>query len=229
VTKTPQGTTYIYTNGSLRGAFAAKGDGEWEERAADGVYHFREQSADSGWIYLRDDSRNINVRIPVGGGLAGFRWGPLLRESTWNDLYTVSLSSNAQVNNQSGNIQAAQQTIFAAGNGVSEENGSGGQIPKELPLNSVKSSPAPAPTIAAFEAALAPGEPCAVILRWTVKGATSASIEPTLGPVDPASGYRVVRPLQTMRYSLRAEGPGGTANRDVTISVSNTMKATCGQ
>ncbi len=120
-------------------------------------------------------------------------------------------------------------TPSAAGIGASGENGSGGQIPKEIPLNSVKSPPAPAPTIAAFEAVSAPGEPCAVILRWTVKGAASASIEPTLGQVSAASGYKVVRPLQTTRYLLRAEGPGGTVSQGVTVSVSNATKSRCGQ
>jgi hypothetical protein len=87
-----RGTTYTYTNGSFKGAFTALGDGEWEERAADGVYHFREQGSDSRgpWIYLRDASRNINVRIPVGGGTSSFQWGTLQRQGVWYKLYTVS-------------------------------------------------------------------------------------------------------------------------------------------
>ena len=86
------------------------------------------------------------------------------------------------------------------------------------------------PTVVAFEAVPSPVEQCAVaILRWTVKGASSASIDPEVGNVDPSSGYKVVRPIQTTRYTLRAEGPGGSVSRDVTLSVVRATRASCGQ
>ena len=86
------------------------------------------------------------------------------------------------------------------------------------------------PTVAAFEAVPSPVEQCAVaILRWTVKGASSASIDPEVGNVDPSSGYKVVRPIQTTRYTLRADGLGGSVSRDVTLSVVHATRASCGQ
>ena len=111
--------------------------------------------------------------------------------------------------------------------GTRASGDSGGQIPKQIPLNAAP--PAAPPTIAAFEAVPAPGEPCAVILRWTVKGAARASIEPALGQVSAASGYKVVRPLQPTRYLLKAEGPGGTVSQGVTVSISNATKSSCRQ
>jgi TPR repeat protein len=82
------GTTYTYDKGS----FTALGQGRWQERATDGVHHFQEQGTDSAWIYLRDDSRNISVRIPVGGGWCAYQYGPLSREGGWTNLYSVAVS-----------------------------------------------------------------------------------------------------------------------------------------
>lgn len=94
-------------------------------------------------------------------------------------------------------------------------------------------APAPsitAPTISAFEAVPSPVEQCAVaILRWTVKGASGVSIVPGIGAVSATSGYRIVRPLQTMQYTLRAEGPGGSTSRDVTLAVVDAGRSSCGQ
>ena len=89
---------------------------------------------------------------------------------------------------------------------------------------------AAAPTIAAFEAVPSPVEQCAVaILRWTAKGASSAAIDPEIGSVDPSSGYKVVRPIQTTRYTLRVNGPGGSVSQPVTLSVLHATRASCGQ
>jgi serine/threonine protein kinase len=91
-------------------------------------------------------------------------------------------------------------------------------------------SQTPAPVIAAFEAVPTPVEQCAVaILRWTVQGATSVSIEPGIGMVDAASGYKVVRPVHTSRYTLKAASPGGSVSRDVTLSVLRATRSSCGQ
>jgi serine/threonine protein kinase len=87
----------------------------------------------------------------------------------------------------------------------------------------------PAPTIVAFEIVPNPVDQCAIaILRWTVKNATGVSIEPGIGTVD-LSGYRAWRPLQSAQFALRAEGPGGTVSRDVTVSVNHATRTTCGQ
>jgi hypothetical protein len=86
------------------------------------------------------------------------------------------------------------------------------------------------PIVAAFEAVPSPVEQCAIaILRWTVKGASNAAIGPEIGSVDPSSGYKVVRAIQTTRYTLRAVGPGGSVSRDVTLSVAHATRANCGQ
>ena len=79
------------------------------------------------------------------------------------------------------------------------------------------------PAIASFEAVPFPaGGPGVVILRWTITGATSASVEPGVGAVDPSSGYRIVRPSQTTTYTLHAKGEGeSSVNRDVTFTVSS--------
>jgi hypothetical protein len=86
------------------------------------------------------------------------------------------------------------------------------------------------PTITAFEAVPSPVKQCSVaILRWTVKGASNVIIGPEVGSVDPSSGYRVVRPTRTTRYTLRADGPGGSVSQDVTLSVVHATRANCGQ
>jgi len=85
-----------------------------------------------------------------------------------------------------------------------------------------------APRIAAFEAVPASADQCqVVVLRWTVESASTVSVDPGIGIVSPTSGYKVVRPLQTTRYVLKADGPGGSASRDVTISVSRATRSTC--
>jgi hypothetical protein len=78
---------------------------------------------------------------------------------------------------------------------------------------------APQMQIQVFEAVPFPGDPCKTILRWTADGATQASIEPVLGAVTPASGYRLVQPATTTRYTLTATGPDGTASRNLTVTV----------
>jgi hypothetical protein len=86
------------------------------------------------------------------------------------------------------------------------------------------------PRIAAFEAVPNSIDPCKIaVLRWTVEGASAVTIVPGLGAVSPGSGYKVVRPAQTTRYTLRAENTDGSTTREVVISVSNASRAGCGQ
>jgi hypothetical protein len=82
--------TRVFTH--TTGFFRELEDGKWEEQAADGKYHFTEQSVDSAWIYLRDSSRNINVRLPLNGGWCAFQRGPLRPKGPWNNLYSVTTS-----------------------------------------------------------------------------------------------------------------------------------------
>jgi hypothetical protein len=77
-----------------------------------------------------------------------------------------------------------------------------------------------APAIAIFEAVRMPdsGERCRTwLLRWTIRGASYASIEPEIGAVNPASGYKPVRPVETTHYVLTANSPGGSTTREATI------------
>jgi hypothetical protein len=87
-----------------------------------------------------------------------------------------------------------------------------------------------APVIEAFEAVPTSVEQCALtMLRWTVRGASAVSIAPGVGAVETVSGYTVVHPVQSTRYQLTAEGPGGTVSSEVTVSVSNATRSTCEQ
>jgi tetratricopeptide (TPR) repeat protein len=82
------------------------------------------------------------------------------------------------------------------------------------------------PAIASFEAVpFAAGGPGVMILRWTITGATAASIEPGVGAVRPSSGYKIVRPVQTTTYTLQVKGEGeSSVSRDVTFTVSSAGK-----
>ncbi len=57
------------------------------------------------------------------------------------------------------------------------------------------------------------------VLRWTVTGATSTSINNGIGTVM-ASGNRRVIPSETTTYTLTAMGPGGETTANATVSVS---------
>jgi hypothetical protein len=94
----------------------------------------------------------------------------------------------------------------------------------------VSPSAATLPAIASFEAVPFPAGGCGVaILRWTVTNATAASIEPGVGAVNPSSGYKLVRPVQTTKYTLQVKGAGGASViRDVVFNVPSTGKPPCG-
>jgi hypothetical protein len=56
-------------------------------------------------------------------------------------------------------------------------------------------------------------------LLWVVQGATSASIQPGIGPVNANSGSVAVSPSVTTTYTLTATGAGGTVTQSVTVTV----------
>ena len=56
-------------------------------------------------------------------------------------------------------------------------------------------------------------------LSWTVAGATSVSISPGIGNVNPQTGSTQVSPQQTTTYTLNANGPGGSVNATAIVSV----------
>jgi len=96
--------------------------------------------------------------------------------------------------------------------------------PPALPV----APPVAPPAVVAFEAVPSTAEQCAVtILRWSVTGATRISIEPGVGTVN-ANAYTTVRPVRTALYTLKAEGAGGEVTRDVTVTVSNPTRSSCG-
>lgn len=80
-------------------------------------------------------------------------------------------------------------------------------------------APKPAPTIRSFT--VEPGSITAgqsATLAWAVENAESVSIS-NLGSVQ-ATGNRSVSPTSTTTYRLTATGPGGSAERSVTLNVS---------
>jgi OmpA family/PKD domain len=56
-------------------------------------------------------------------------------------------------------------------------------------------------------------------LSWTVAGASSVSISPGIGNVNPQQGSTQVSPQQTTTYTLTANGPGGSVNATAVVSV----------
>src|SRR6185369_15078897 len=69
----------------------------------------------------------------------------------------------------------------------------------------------------AIPASLQPGQ--ASTLSWVIDNATSATITPGIGAVDPRTGSVSVTPTQTTTYTLAATGPNGTINSTVTLTV----------
>jgi len=117
-----------------------------------------------------------------------------------------------------------KQTTPAAQDAEGPSKGQG-----QTELAALPGSQIPAPMIAAFEAIPPTVDQCDfAILRWDVQGASSVSIEPGIGVVDATSGHKLLRPVQTARYTLKADGPGGAVSRDVTLSVVSATKANCG-
>ena len=61
-----------------------------------------------------------------------------------------------------------------------------------------------------------PGQ--SALLTWESRNAQSVTIEPAIGAVD-LSGRIKFFPDQTSTYSVRADGPGGTVSKSVTVRV----------
>ena len=56
-------------------------------------------------------------------------------------------------------------------------------------------------------------------LAWSIDNATSASLAPGIGAVNPSSGSISVTPFQTTTYTLSAIGPTGTVSTTLTVVV----------
>jgi hypothetical protein len=79
--------------------------------------------------------------------------------------------------------------------------------------------PSAPPIITSFTASttnITAGQP--VTLKWSTRGATSASIDKGIGAV-PVSGMQIVQPLSTTVYTLTAENEGGQVKSQVTIYI----------
>ena len=69
-----------------KGVFKRQSDGRWYEYWTDPFFSFVEASRDNTWLYLRDDSRKIDLKFPIKGG-----WCKLRRNnSPWGNLYLVN-------------------------------------------------------------------------------------------------------------------------------------------
>ncbi|MGA6993142.1 MAG: hypothetical protein WBX50_04510, partial [Candidatus Deferrimicrobiaceae bacterium] len=85
------------------------------------------------------------------------------------------------------------------------------EAPKPAPVMA-----APTVSISADPATIEEGK-CAK-LAWSTTDASSASIDPGIGSVDP-SGSREVCPTATTQYTIAAKGGGGTQTASTTVSV----------
>src|SRR5207302_5014015 len=56
-------------------------------------------------------------------------------------------------------------------------------------------------------------------LTWVIENATSATITPGIGAVDPRTGSAAVSPTANQTYTLTATGPNGSTTSTVTVQV----------
>jgi hypothetical protein len=71
------------------GKFLSEGDLHWVEYHGSETYSFVEVRRDLTSIYLRDESRNMSVRLPLQGGWSTWQLGSLQAEAKWFTLYKV--------------------------------------------------------------------------------------------------------------------------------------------
>lgn len=77
---------YLYSGGQ----FVNVGNANWQEwQQKQLIFYFKETERDNEWITLYDDSRNIWVELPVGGGKSYYAWGG---DSDWTELYEVRIA-----------------------------------------------------------------------------------------------------------------------------------------
>jgi OOP family OmpA-OmpF porin len=86
------------------------------------------------------------------------------------------------------------------------------EAPKPAPMP----MPTPTASISAYPATIEQGK-CAK-LDWSTTDASSASIDPGIGSVDPR-GSREVCPTATTQYTISAKGEGGTQTKSTTVTV----------
>jgi hypothetical protein len=155
--------------------------------------------------------------------------GPGYAPATGDELKAVTPAIRRQWEKEirdradaAGANAVGQQTAGHPDAGNSPENQ---QVVPQVSLGA-----APLPAIASFEVVPFPaGGSGVAILRWTVTNATAVSIEPGVGAVNPSSGYKLVRPVKTTKYTLQARGEAGASViREVTFTVPSAGKPPCG-
>jgi len=88
-----------------------------------------------------------------------------------------------------------------------------------------------APDIMVLEARPESVKECAeAMLRWTVTDAYRVEIDPPplgKGPLQPKSGYALIRPAKSTTYTFTATGDGGTSHKELTVAVIPDRYAKC--
>jgi len=116
-------------------------------------------------------------------------------------------------------VQVSATTTFAL-----TAEGPGGSTSAQLTIQATPAAP-----VIALDASpnnLHPGDP--TTLHWNVSGANTINLSPGVGAVA-AVGSIVLRPIRTIRYSMIAQGPGGSSERDETIIVVRPSGPSSGQ
>lgn len=132
---------------------------------------------------------------------------------TWqtSNADTVSIDNNIGAVDLNGEMSVSPTTttqyrILATG--------PGGRADAEVTVR--VNDPTPTVTITATPPTIAQGE--SATLEWTSSGATSCTIEPDIGAVDP-NGSISVSPEATTIYTITATGSGGAATAQVSVTV----------
>jgi hypothetical protein len=103
-------------------------------------------------------------------------------------------------------------------------SGAGGRTSAKL---TIRAAPVPPRvTLDATPSTVRAGE--AATVRWNVSGASKITLYPG-GQTVGESGSMVVKPTNTIRVSILAEGPGGSTVRDATVFVSRPAEPSSGQ
>jgi len=129
-------------------------------------------------------------------------------EKMKNDAYDIYLACRTQ------EAIAKANEATARANALCPKKG---EAPKPAPVMAPPPvMAAPTVSISADPATIEQGK-CAK-LAWSTTGASSASIDPGIGSVDPR-GSREVCPTATTQYTIAAKGEGGTRTTSTTVTV----------
>ena len=95
--------------------------------------------------------------------------------------------------------------------------------PAPQPVRTPPPSAAPSISLSAVPPSVTAG--ACTSLNWTAANATSVTIDQGVGNVD-TSGSKQVCPTSTTRYTITANGPGGTRSDSTTVNVTEKPKPT---